>query len=323
MVTLDESQLELVRERLAHLTRPLTLTLRPGPDPEDPFAISLVHVIELIAAQAPDLVRLEEAEEPVREERKSYPALTVENVTYLAVPLERELEPFLDLLVTLSSATPDGKSRAAADEAIIEVLVAPTCPNCPLVVRACAEVAATAPNIRLRIIDVQYFSELARSSRSVPTVIIDGERTVVGPVTADEIHDLLQDRHRPGYQVRTLASMIESGRAREASRLIVTDEGYAALAELLGEASMQQRMGLMLAVQAALERNPHALDGALPHLLPLLESEDPTLRGDTADMIGQIGAPGARAALTRLLGDENPDVREVAEDALSMLRAPS
>ena len=82
-------------------------------------------------------------------------------------------------------------------------------------------------------------------------------------------------------------------------------------------------MGVMLLAEEALESDPHCLDGALPHLLPLLEKPDATLRGDTADLLGTIGAPGAREALTRLQQDENPDVREVAEEALESLRQPS
>ena len=68
---------------------------------------------------------------------------------------------------------------------------------------------------------------------------------------------------------------------------------------------------------------PHALDAAVPHLLPLLVSDEDNLRGDAASLIGRIGAPGAREALSRLLADANADVREAAAEALDRLRQPS
>jgi HEAT repeat protein len=44
------------------------------------------------------------------------------------------------------------------------------------------------------------------------------------------------------------------------------------------------------------------------------------LRGDTADLLGQIGHPSAREALKSLLKDPNPDVAEIAKEALEALR---
>jgi HEAT repeat protein len=117
--------------------------------------------------------------------------------------------------------------------------------------------------------------------------------------------------------------MLEAGRLKEMGPLLRSEDGFAAMGAVMRDGSMQQKMGVMLAVEQLLEGQPHSLDGALPHLLPLLESDVVPQRGDVADLLGKIGAPGAREGLTRLLSDENPDVREVAEDALEMLRAPS
>ena len=75
----------------------------------------------------------------------------------------------------------------------------------------------------------------------------------------------------------------------------------------------------MLAAELALEDNPAALDCIVPRLLPLLEGPDVTLRGDTADLLGRIGHPVAREPLQRLLADDNPDVAEIAQEALEAL----
>lgn len=306
--------------KLQHLKSTLELHLDPGPRPDELFSRTLCELVDQIVALAPtETLRVVQIQSPGEEA-----SLTIGNIRYLAIPLEREFEPFLDLLLMQSSPPPATESSLATiPPAEVKVLIAPTCPNCPKVVAACARVAAGLRQVSVSIIDVQIFAELAGSCRSVPTVVIDGTRTVVGPLSATELTDLLGRRDQTGYYNEALASMIEAGRLEELVPLLVSDQGMATLPALLAEGTMQQRMGLMLAIQNALEQDPHSLNGAVSHLLPLLESNDATVRGDTADILGQIGAPGARDALTRLLADENPDVREMAEEALSMLREPS
>jgi alkyl hydroperoxide reductase subunit AhpF len=317
---LTNEQRLLAREKLQDLEEPLRLTLDPGPDPDDKLSRALADVVEQIVSLRPEKLLLTHASGV---SSGVYPSLTLRNIRYHAVPLDHELEPFLDLLVLLSRQAPGGTPRTTMAPGKVEVLVAPTCPNCPRVVAACGEVAVEHPEIQLVIIDAQYLTELAGSCRSVPMAIIEGTHTVVGMLTAAELRQLLEQRGEPGFELKALASMIENGRVKEAVPLLVAQQGHEALAALLQGGTMQQRMGLMLAVEMALEQDPHGLDGAVPHLLPLLEADDATVRGDTADLLGQIGAPGARKALKGLLQDENPDVREMAAESLAMLRKPS
>jgi len=313
---LDDKQLELVQSKLAGLSGRVRLELGVGPNPDDPFVHALREVTAELVGAAPEHLELSE-----RPGQGPYPSLRVKNIEYFAVPLDRELEPFLDLLGFLTNGS--GLEPLAGPPARVEVLIAPTCPNCPAVVRACAQVAAAWSALTMVVIDVQYFTELAGSCRSVPTVVIDGAHTVVGPVSSRDLIEILERRGEPGYLARALGSMVESGRLAEVAPLLTGDEGFAAMATLMRDGTMQQKMGLMLAVEQILEGSPHAIDGAVPHLLPLLESEVATLRGDVADLLGQIGAPGAREALSLLLDDENADVREVAEEAIQRLRDPS
>jgi hypothetical protein len=314
---LSDDQLSLARGRFAALAGELVLRLDAGSDPADRMARALEELAgELCDASRGklSLTRARAARHP------GLPSLSVENVQYLALPAGVELEPFLDLLAGLAS-------RPSAPETIapcfIEVLIAPTCPSCPAAVAACTALAGQHPGVALSVIDAQYFPALAGALQSVPAVIVDGERTLLGQVSADELGQVLRERGSPGYVRSALASMIAAGRFAEAVRALRDDAWLAALAELLRSGAMQERLGVMLLAERALEREPHALDAALPHVLPLLDSADAALRGDAADLLGRIAAPGARAALERLLADENPDVREIAEEGLGRLRSPS
>jgi HEAT repeat protein len=55
-------------------------------------------------------------------------------------------------------------------------------------------------------------------------------------------------------------------------------------------------------------------------LVDVLASPDGALRGDTADLLGQIGDGRAVEALEALRSDPNPDVAEVAADAIEQIR---
>lgn len=301
---------------LEAMERPLQLRLNPGADPTDKFARALCSVVEQLVRAAPDKLTVVESVPTAR------PRLDVENVCYRAVPFGPELEPFLELLVALS-----GPERPLADEhlapAALQVMMAPTCPNCPGVVAVCGRVVAAHPQVRLEVVDVQYFADLAGAVKSVPTVIVDGTRSLVGALSEQELLDVLAERSSDDYVVKTLASMVETGRFGDAVPLLASPPGQAAMAAMLVSSSISERIGLMLAAEASLEVNARCLDAAVPHLLPLLEAPDANLRGDVADLVGKIGAPVARTALEALLSDPNPDVCEIAADSLQMLRKPS
>lgn len=312
------AQLEKACRILESMARTVVMRLDPGHDPEDKFSRALCRVAEQIALAGGDKIRLERIAGP-GEER---PVLELGNVRYRAVPFGPELEPFLELLVLLSRRSAEA-APTAIPPARLQVLIAPTCPHCPQTVAACVRVAAEHPQVRLEVVDVQYYRDLAGRVTSVPTVVVDGAHTVVGQVSARDLVTLLEQRSEEGYVQRAIASMIASGRLTDAAPLLASPPGQQALCALLRGSTMQQRIGLLIVVEEALAANPHALDGAVPCLLPLLQASDDSLRGDTADLLGRIGAPGAREALTRLLSDGNPDVREVATESLAMLRQPS
>jgi HEAT repeat protein len=82
---------------------------------------------------------------------------------------------------------------------------------------------------------------------------------------------------------------------------------------------MSLRMGLMLLVEEVLEADSTALDGVVAELLPALDAEDAGLRGDTADLLGQIGHASAVPALEALRNDPNPDVAEIVMEALDLI----
>ena len=316
---LEQSELEQARARLAEMAAPLTVYLSAGADAEDKLYQVLADTIEGLVEASDGKLAVEQS--PGDDAFPGLPVLSVGHVRYLAVPRGPELPPFLDLLVALTEAPPPDADDVAPGT--VRVLMAPTCPNCPVVVGAVLARAAGRPQLRVEVVDAMYFTALAGPVKSVPTVVVDGAYTVIGALTGEELSRILARREDPDFVVEALESMVGAGRFDEVLARVTSAQGLPLLPRLLSRGELKERMGIMLMAEEALERDPHCLDAAVPHLLPLLGSENPSLRGDTADLLGQIGAPGAADALKKLLSDDNEDVREVAQDALDMLREPS
>ena len=92
------------------------------------------------------------------------------------------------------------------------------------------------------------------------------------------------------------------------------------LYEMIGELIKDERIRVKLGITALMEElsseRPEDVKRALPSLYPLLEDEDPTVRGDAANLIGIIGAPEGIEKLRPLLEDENPQVVEIVREFL-------
>lgn len=88
---------------------------------------------------------------------------------------------------------------------------------------------------------------------------------------------------------------------------------------LLGDDAIMVRLGATALVEELAKEHRQALVDAVPGLLVLLGHENPTIRGDAANVLGIIGDRSAWDALRELQKDENPVVREIAGEALREL----
>jgi len=219
---------------------------------------------------------------------------------------------------TLDTEAIAAKLRALETDAELVIFVAEACPHCAHAVRVADALARKSPRVKVSVIDAQQLPELASrySVKSVPTTVLDGGLSWVGVEGEAQVAARILSRDAPGYAERVFASLVESGRHADAIREIVAGEGAACLAAIWVGSTTATRIGLMLVAEGALEQQPTSLHAAVGALLPALRSGDAALRGDTADLLGQIGHPDGLAALEPLLDDPNPDVAEIAAEAL-------
>jgi len=237
--------------------------------------------------------------------------------TWSAVPTGSEAAPLLELLTSLCRMERDEYSDGGPG---LKVLVAPGCPNCPNAVRTAVELLTRGLVAYLHVVDVTAFQEEVEELgvTSVPVTALEG-LVLTGVRSAGELAGLLRSWGTPAWTEHVLASHLDEARVEAAASLLVDGSGVTAFSALWARSSLATRLGLMLAAQTALERAPRALDGTVATLVPLLESGETALRGDTAELLGWIGHPSAVSALHRLANDPDPELAGAAAEALENL----
>jgi hypothetical protein len=246
------------------------------------------------------------------------------NIAYHAVPEGPELPPFLGALRFLSGETaslPPETSKALAglsEPAKVRVLISSSCPNCPKVVEEVLALATSSPLVSASILDVEQFGQMAEEYgiKSVPATLIDGELVLIGQQTSKRLVELMVLRGTEHFDGEIIRSLMERGRASEATRYICRGRGRKAILSLFQEPELSTRMGVLVVLEQALEMDPRAVREMVPSLIELLSHEDPRIRGDIADLLGTIGDQHAIPHLQKLANDPDPDVVEAAADAL-------
>lgn len=88
------------------------------------------------------------------------------------------------------------------------------------------------------------------------------------------------------------------------------------ISDLVADDRIMVRLGATALVEELVKEHRHVLKDAVPSLVALLGHENPTIRGDAANVLGIIKERSALEALRKLLHDEHPTVRAIAQDIL-------
>src|SRR5512135_362624 len=96
---------------------------------------------------------------------------------------------------------------------------------------------------------------------------------------------------------------------------------------LVGELIQDERVRVRIGVTALMEElsvlDALSMPAAVSPLLPLLDHENPVVRGDVSNILGIIGDKGVLPFLEKKLSDDNPSVRLILEEAIEDIRRRS
>ncbi len=304
----------------ARLSQTLSIRLRTTPDPRTgDFARFLEEL-----AEGSGKIRI------IREEGEAgeLPAILVSpSLTYQALPHDRELAPFLEILAgSLGSPEPPEtalKQRLAQIvwPAEVKVFVASACPHCPEVVRRISPLAFHPPWIPISIVDGVLFPELSNpfGIRAVPTVILDDRFRWTGSIDMNDFLESLLHRDGARLPASALKTLLKEGQAdRLAEMMLERGEIFPAFTDLLTHPEWSVRLGAVVVVEELVEKNPGLARSILPSLWERFSTADTTVKGDILYLTGLAGSIeewGDR--LRTLLSSDLPeDLREGAREAL-------
>ncbi len=115
-----------------------------------------------------------------------------------------------------------------------------------------------------------------------------------------------------------IADYMENGFLENIIDMFLHDRSlYGLLGELIQDERVRVRIGVTAMVEELRTLDNRNLSACLPALLPLLDHERPVVRGDVTNILGLIGDRGLLPALEKMLGDEDPNVRIIAEEAIA------
>jgi hypothetical protein len=249
-------------------------------------------------------------------------------IVYAALPLGLQLPPFIKALEWIAGKEPSVSGPEIASissPAEIQVLISENCPHCPKAAEAANLVASRHPSISSCIIDAGQFPEICRKYgiQSAPATIVDRRLVLIGNTTADRLIELIRIRGSRQFEMEAVLSLIESRRIAEAAECLVNDAGRQVILALAQDPDFSKRLSAMVVIEKALDDNPDALRAMAPSFAALLTHRDARIRGDIADLLGKIGDARTIALLEPLTADPDPDVAEIAAEAIADLRKQS
>jgi len=259
------------------------------------------------------------------------PALLVgSRVTYQALPLHRELDPFLAVLGDgrafagrIGKGLPARLAHLRAP-ARVKVYITPHCPFCPEAVATLLGLAAWSDRIRVTIIDGERFGGTAAKDKvsSAPTVILDDRLRWTGSVNADELTALMLDRDPANLGASALQGMIEDGDAQGLAAMMV-ERGtlFKAFLDLLVHPRWSVRLGAMVVVEELYATAPDLGRKMIDAFWSRFDTVSDQAKGDFLFLCAEVGesthVPRIQAVLQREVSNS---VREAAAEALQKLK---
>ncbi len=201
------------------------------------------------------------------------------------------------------------------------LIVSGSCPNCPAVLAALAEMVKAGSIGELRVVNVEQRPEAAQAYgvRSVPWVRI-GPFELTGLRSRKELEQWAARVGSPEGMADWFHALLKEGALQRVLEEVGSHpERLAAVLPIVAnpEASLNVRIGAG-AVLEAFAGQP-ALKALVPQLAALTAHGDARVRADASHYLGLTGDPGARPALEARLNDPDPQVREIAAESLALL----
>lgn len=117
--------------------------------------------------------------------------------------------------------------------------------------------------------------------------------------------------------LQVIGDFLELGHVENIVAMFKQDKSlYALTGDLLRDERFAVRLGIGVLFEELAVTHPKEISLAIPSLLPLLQEQNPILRGEGATILGIIGSRDALKQLAELKDDPDFQVREIVTDIL-------
>ncbi len=264
------------------------------------------------------------------DKKSDLPALCIaDNILFSALPLEKELAPFLEALTCLTGPLPSladdigSMLNRLAHPCRLALFIALQCPHCPNMVRTLLPLAVHSKKIFLHIIDGSLFPETARKHKvlSAPCLILDQDYRWTGQTSQREILDMMVRPDPSQLGPDTLKNILEQGDARWiCQQMIQAGHIFNGFAALLLHSTWSVRLGAMVVVETLAEKAPDLAAQLCPILIQAFHDQDVSVQGDILYALGEVGTSETTAWIQKILpGLAHPDLTDAAQDALAAI----
>lgn len=201
------------------------------------------------------------------------------------------------------------------------LLIATGCAICPVVHKLLAQLKDDGKIASFDVVNISQHPQLAAEYgvRSVPWFRI-GDLEFQGLHSASELDYWVGHAMSDEGIRKYLSEELEAGRLPAIEQLIRRHPDWLRISLSIisdMESPIQARIGLG-AIFEGLQGDP-LLRTVVPELSQLSRHADPRIRGDACYYLGLSSAADARSALTERTRDPDPEVREIAHEALASL----
>lgn len=248
------------------------------------------------------------------------------NIAYQALPLGKELPPFLEALDRAAAGSDEEQSPSHTQielPAALNLFITPQCPHCPLVVGRLLSLADENPSVRLTIIDGTLYEQQATAHgiRSVPTLILDDQLRWTGQIDTAEVIDQCTRRDPSQLSAGSLRQIIEAGEAPRVAALMVESRMiFPGFIELLLHPRWSVRLGAMVTAEYLSDESPQLAALLLDPLWQRFPQLEEPIQVDVVQVMAQAGGLDARKYLESITsGDYTALVKEAANEELSSL----
>ncbi|MEK6528306.1 MAG: HEAT repeat domain-containing protein [Nitrospirota bacterium] len=119
---------------------------------------------------------------------------------------------------------------------------------------------------------------------------------------------------------KLIADYMENGFLENIVDMFRRDKNlYPLLGDILEDERGRVRLGIVALVEILRTTDLDNIVTAIPGIAGLLKNQNPTIRGDSAYLLGVIGHKDALPFLLDASNDENELVREIAEESIGLI----